>query len=195
MALAAREHRAAVVEVEMSGLQKLDAEQPDIALPADDLISRKSRMFAHPEEVVDDLELTLADKRSLLASWASDALGVEDSPSLRQLPSGAVVRVDDIMAALKSLDLHEPCHEASLTFSQSFARRHSKPAARRRNVRPEDDDDPPPSAASARRPSGWKILTGVRRDSTNRYLDITNGPPASTTAHSREISVGGRSAA
>jgi hypothetical protein len=96
MALAVREHRAAVVEVEMSGLQKLDADQPNIAL-ADDLLSKKSPVFAHPEEVLDDqtLTLTLADKRSLLASWASDALGVNDSPSLRQLPSGAVVRVDD----------------------------------------------------------------------------------------------------
>jgi hypothetical protein len=196
MTLAAREHRAAIVEIEMSGFQKLHADQPNMALPADDLLSeRRSRTFAHPEQVVDDQELTLADKRSLLASWASDALGVEDSPSLRQLPSGAVVRVDDIMAALKSLDVHEPHHEASRTFSQSFARRRSKPAARRRNVRPEDDDDPPPSAASARLPLGWKMLTGVRRNSTNRYLDITNGPPAPTTALSQQISVGGRSAA
>jgi hypothetical protein len=153
MALAAREHRAAVVEVEMSGPQKLDADQPDIAL-AHDLLSKKAPVFAHLEEVLGDHTLTLAAKRSLLASRASDALGVEDSPSLRQLPSGTVVRVDDIMAALKSLDLHEPRHEASLTFSQSFARRRSKPAARLRNVRPEDDDDPPPSAASARLPSG-----------------------------------------
>jgi hypothetical protein len=194
MALAAREHRAAVVEVEMSGPQKLDADQPDIAL-ADGLLSNKTPVFVHPEEVLGDHTLTLADKRSLLASWASDALGVEDSPSLRQLPSGAVVRVDDIMAALKSLDLHETRHEASPTFSQSFARRRSKPAVRRRNVGPQDDDDPPPSAVNAGLPSGWKILIGARRHSTNRYLDITNEPPASTTAHSREISVGGRSAA
>jgi hypothetical protein len=85
MALAAREHRAAVVEVEMSGLQKLDADQPNIALRADDLLSNKSRILAHPDEVVDDQELTFADKRSLLASWASDALAVENSPSLRQI--------------------------------------------------------------------------------------------------------------
>jgi hypothetical protein len=140
------------MEVEMSGLQKLGADQPNIALPANDLLLEKSAVFAHPEEVLDDLTLTLADKRSLLASWASDALAVEDAPSLRQLPSGAVVRVDDIIAALKTLDLHELRHEASWAFSQSFARRRSKPAARRRSMRPEDDDDPPPSAASARIP-------------------------------------------
>ena len=83
----------------MSGLQRVDAGQPNIAPPADDLLSRKSLVFAHPDEVVDDQELKLADKRSLLASWASDALALEDSPSLRQLANGAVVRVDDIMAA------------------------------------------------------------------------------------------------
>src|ERR1700712_3753849 len=110
----------------MSGPQKLDADQPTIAPAADDLVLEKSPVFVHPEEVIDDQTLALANKRSLLASWASDALAVEDAPSLRQLPSGAVVRVDDIIAALKTLDLHEPRHEASLTFSQSFARRRSR---------------------------------------------------------------------
>jgi hypothetical protein len=106
----------------MSGLQKLDPDQPNVALLADDLLSEKLAVYTHPGEVLDDQTLTLADKRSLLASWASDALAVEDAPSLRQLPSGAVVRVDDIIGALKTLDLRENRHEASLTFSQSFAR-------------------------------------------------------------------------
>lgn len=134
----------------MSGLQKLDPDQPNIALPLDDLIATKSGTFAHPDEVVDDQELTLADKRSLLASWASDALAVEDAPSLRQLASGAVVRVDDVLAALKSLDLDKSRHEAAATFFKSFPRRRGKPAARRLKLRPEDDDGPPPPAASAR---------------------------------------------
>ena len=142
----------------MSGPQIVDAGQPYMAMPADDLVSTKSLVFAHPAEVVDDQELTLADKRSLLASWASDGLAVEDSPSLRQLPSGAVVRVDDIMGALKSLDFHEPRHEVSLTFAQSFARRGGKPTLRRRYLRPEDDDEPPPCAGSARIPTPKKNL-------------------------------------
>jgi hypothetical protein len=171
MALAAREDRAAVVEVEMSGLQKLDADQPSIAR-ADDQFSKKSAVFAHPEEVLADQTLTLADKRSLPASWASDALAVQDSPSLRQLPSGAVVRVNDLIAALKTLDLHEPRHEASPTFAQSFARRRSKPAARRRNMRPEDDDDPPPSAASARIPVARNVLIACNGDGF--WSDIAN---------------------
>src|SRR4051794_23355882 len=97
----------AVAEVEMAGLQEIGASQLRIVLPAGDLPSKRSQTFTHPGEVVNDQELSLSDKRSLLASWASDARAVENSPGLRQLSSGAVVRVDDIMAALKSLDPHE----------------------------------------------------------------------------------------
>ena len=82
MTLAARgKHPGGCCEIEDERTSKLDANQPTIAL-ADDVISEKSAVFAHPEEVLDDQTLALADKRSLLASWASDALGVEGSPSL-----------------------------------------------------------------------------------------------------------------
>src|SRR5580698_2802603 len=179
----------------MSRLQRADDSQHNTARPRDNLTLNKSPIFTYPEEILGDQTLTIADKRSLLASWASDALEVEDSPLLHQLQRGAVVCVDDIIAALKTLDLHEPRHEASRTFSQSFARRRSKPVARRRDTRPEDDNDPPPSAASARLSSAWRILTGALRESPSRYLGATNEPPASATGHSREISIGGRSAA
>jgi hypothetical protein len=160
----------------MNGLQKLDADQPNIVLLADDLLSRKSRTFAHPEEVVDDQELTLADKRSLLASWASDALAVEDAPSLRQLASGAVVRVDDVMAALKSLDLDEPRHETAATFFQSFPRRRSKPAARQVKLRPQDDDEPLPPSVSAGIPAARNILIACNGGSrTGTWSDVANG--------------------
>jgi hypothetical protein len=142
----------------MSGLQRVDAGQPNIASTVVDLLSRKSLLLAHPDEVVDDQELTLADKRSLLASWASDALAVKDSPSLRQLASGAVVRVDAVMTALKSVDLYEPDHKSSATFPQPFARRGAKPTPKWRNLRPEIDDEPPPCAASARIPTPQKNL-------------------------------------
>lgn len=185
MTFAARNHRAALLrEVEMSGLQEVGAGQPKISLPADDLLSRKSLVFAHPGEVLSDQELGLADKRSLLASWVSDAFAVENFPSLRQLTSGAVVRVGDIMDALKSLD--EPRHEAAFTISQSFARRGGKPIARRRHRGPRDNDEPPPPAVGASIPPAWKVLIGAWQDSTS---------PASATGYSREISVGGRSAA
>jgi hypothetical protein len=178
----------------MSRLQQLAAEPLNIALPADDLRSQKSQTFTHPQEVLDDRELALSDKRALLASWASDALAIENSPSLRQLSSGAIVRVDDIIAALRSLDLSEPRRrELVWTFSQSFARRLRRTAVSRRHLRPDDDDDPPPSAAGARIPAGWTVLS-VRRGNPDRVLDVTNGSAASGLRKSREISFGGRSA-
>ena len=140
----------------MSGLHKFVADPPNIAAPADDLLSRKSRTFAHPDEVVDDQQLTLADKRSLLASWASDALAVEDA-LVAPVGDGAVVCVDDVIAALKSLDLDElphEGHEAAVTFFQSFPRRRSKPTVRRLKLRPDNDDWPPPRAARAMIPVG-----------------------------------------
>jgi hypothetical protein len=60
--------------------------------------------FGHPSEVVDDPDLTLNEKRAILASWASDACAIEAAPELRSRPSGTLVRFDDIMEALRTLD-------------------------------------------------------------------------------------------
>jgi hypothetical protein len=60
--------------------------------------------FAHPLDVVRDPDLTLDEKRAILASWASDACAVEAAPELRQTPGGNTVRFDDIMDALRLLD-------------------------------------------------------------------------------------------
>ena len=60
--------------------------------------------FAHPTDVVRDPDLTLNEKRAILASWASDACALEAAPELRAAPTGAVVRWDDIMDALRTLD-------------------------------------------------------------------------------------------
>jgi hypothetical protein len=60
--------------------------------------------FQSPMDVVDDPELTVQEKRAILASWASDACAVEAAPDLRSPPSAPVVRFDDIMDALKRLD-------------------------------------------------------------------------------------------
>ncbi len=63
--------------------------------------------FAHPSEVVNDPDLTLNEKRAILASWASDACAIEAAPELRAGPHGSPVRFDDIMDALRALDKHE----------------------------------------------------------------------------------------
>lgn len=60
--------------------------------------------FSHPREVVNDPDLTLNEKRAILASWASDACAVEASPALREGPAGKPVRYDEIMDALRTLD-------------------------------------------------------------------------------------------
>jgi hypothetical protein len=60
--------------------------------------------FGHPSEVVNDPDLTLNEKRAILASWASDACAIVASPELRAGPQGSPVRFDDIMEALRNLD-------------------------------------------------------------------------------------------
>jgi hypothetical protein len=64
-----------------------------------------ARAFSHPLDVARDADLTLNEKRAILASWASDACAVEAAPELRCAPgSGPLVRFDDVMDALRTLD-------------------------------------------------------------------------------------------
>ncbi|MGA0533805.1 hypothetical protein [Hansschlegelia sp. KR7-227] len=96
--------------------------------------------------------MDVESKRALLASWASDARAVEHAPMLRQLDSGAVVKLDDVLSALRSLDADQV---ATVRLFSSAADRRRKPPLRlfgRRPTRPEDPDDPhePPPAAAAR---------------------------------------------
>ena len=69
-----------------------------------DALLHPAKAFRHPMDVVRDNDLTLNEKRAILASWASDACAVEAAPELRHPPSTPVVRFDDIMDALKRLD-------------------------------------------------------------------------------------------
>jgi len=69
----------------------------------DDLL-HPADAFGHPSEVVNDPDLTINEKRAILASWASDACAVEAAPDLRVSSKGAPVRFDDIMDALRTLD-------------------------------------------------------------------------------------------
>jgi hypothetical protein len=63
-----------------------------------------AQAFGDPSEVVDDPDLTLNEKRSILASWASDACAIEAAPDLRSNPSGPPARFDAILEALRTLD-------------------------------------------------------------------------------------------
>ena len=69
-----------------------------------DELLHPAQAFGHPSEVVNDPDMTLNEKRAILASWASDACAVEAAPELRAAPRGSIVRFDDIMEALRTLD-------------------------------------------------------------------------------------------
>jgi hypothetical protein len=81
----------------------LSARKIPCALNLDDIL-RPADAFSHPQEVVGDPDLSINEKRAILASWASDACAVEAMPSLRKSPIGAMVTFDDVMDALKELD-------------------------------------------------------------------------------------------
>lgn len=78
-------------------------DRPDPTFELDELL-HPAQAFDHPSDVVDDPDLTLNEKRAILAAWASDACAIEAAPELRASPRGAPVRFDDIMEALRALD-------------------------------------------------------------------------------------------
>lgn len=61
--------------------------------------------FLHPRDVLKDPDLSTADKRAILSSWASDASAVQDQPSLRWLlGTPEPVPFADVRDALMRLD-------------------------------------------------------------------------------------------
>jgi hypothetical protein len=66
-------------------------------------------VFSHPRDVVTDPKLSLAEKRAILASWASDASAIASCPALRA-PDGlkAPLHIDEILEALQALDGEGP---------------------------------------------------------------------------------------
>ena len=109
--------------------------------------------FDHPHDVLDDTRLTADEKRALLAFWASDANAVPHLPTLRQLPNGSIVKLNDILNALKALD---GCVDVTLIqgrcvplWQRSLQRRRGVSSLKwfRYGRRSDDDDDPPPCPA------------------------------------------------
>ena len=95
-----------------------------------DELLHPAQAFSHPSEVVNDPDLTLNEKRAILASWASDACAIEAAPALRPAAKGGHVRFDDIMEALRALD------------KQAHGTRYRNPfGARYRMTRKDDDND------------------------------------------------------
>lgn len=121
-----------------------------------------------PADVVSAPGLTETEKRAVLASWISDARAVLNVPALRKLKNGAVVRVDDILHALKSLD-----EEGTSPGDRTTSSKPNAPARRPRRTRlskwlgivihsgrsDDDDDDPPPCPAAVGLPIGPPLVT------------------------------------
>jgi hypothetical protein len=101
----------------------------------DDLL-HPAQAFECPQGVVEDPDLTVNEKRAILASWASDACAVEAVPALRRPPgSRRVVTVDEILDALRTLDKIAQSDAPQAAWARRQVRRESLSEFRRRRLR------------------------------------------------------------
>lgn len=112
-----------------------------------DVLFRPAAHYQSVDEVLNDGELSAAEKRVILSSWASDMYAIESCPWLREVPGMThPVSLKDILAALRQLD-------------------------------PDNDDDPPPRGAAAMRIIPLTRLNvfcrGGRKFGPNREAKIT----------------------
>jgi hypothetical protein len=99
-----------------------------------------SRAFRHPLDVVRDADMTFAEKRSVLASWASDACAIESNPALRASATGNVVNYDDVIDALQSLDAGQSVDASTYAFKRRQRRRRWSDWKGRRRGGPDNGD-------------------------------------------------------
>ncbi len=129
-----------------------------------------------PDDVLNHPTMQADEKRALLASWVSDARAVPDRPALRRLDNGAVVALDDILRALKSLDDDEdwvttPARVSPRPDPLNRRRRAAMVGQLARTVRRhrrDDDDEPPPCPAVAGRP-----VARVSTDAIGQVLGLS----------------------
>ena len=105
-----------------------------------DALLHPSRAFRHPMDVVRDTDMTIAEKRSVLASWASDACSIESNPALRAAATGNVVSYDEIIDALQSLDAGQSADTAAYAFKRRQRRRRWSDWKGRRRGGPDNGD-------------------------------------------------------
>jgi hypothetical protein len=112
-----------------------------------DALLHPAQAFEHPLNVLQDLDLTLNEKRAILAAWASDACAVEAVPALRQAPGGSrAVPVDDILDALRVLDKVAHACAADPAKVRRMLRRKRRDAFDGRSARDSDESRHDPSA-------------------------------------------------
>jgi hypothetical protein len=104
-----------------------------------DALLHPAQAFAHPRDVVGDADLTLNEKRAILASWASDACAVEAAPALRHAPgTERPVTVDEILEALCALD--KQANEQAVDTSRFRRAVRRRAIERLRSLRPKGSD-------------------------------------------------------
>jgi hypothetical protein len=115
-----------------------------------DELLHPAQAFGHPNDVVSDADLTINEKRAILASWASrwasDAAAVEAAPALRIRPGASrPVSADEILKALRALDeLASAAARASMgDRNRRQARRRSIEGFRQRRGTSGTDRGPP----------------------------------------------------
>jgi len=108
-------------------------------------IAALSCCFLSPEEIVRDYNLSLDEKRRLLASWASDARSIKDHPTYRLIDSGQVVPLAEILKAIAALDQEERNSLVRGCRSDEQQEKREKPKDSKDDDDP--DDDPPPVPA------------------------------------------------
>jgi hypothetical protein len=99
-----------------------------------------SKAFQHPLDVVRDPDMTVAEKRSVLASWASDACATESKPALRASATGSIVSYDDIIDALQALDTGQSADTVTYAFKRRQRRRRWGDWKSRRRGGPDSGD-------------------------------------------------------
>ncbi|POR40600.1 hypothetical protein CRT23_22835 [Methylobacterium sp. V23] len=111
-------------------------------------------VFRRPQEVLAHPLMSQAEKRTILAAWASDACALENAPGLRCLAGcrAEPVSLDAVLNALAALDQGSPGETIRCTNTLASPRRRLQRFLNlRRHIRPgrrNDDDDPPPCPAA-----------------------------------------------
>lgn len=154
----------------MNGVQTTeDGGSRVVTAGAHEASSGRAGGFMSAGEVAGDPGLTVAERREILASWASDARTVPGAPTLRQLDNGAVVRVADVLRALGTLGDAAGGRRAGAGRVRLLARVRRRSlgrlgAALWRRWSDDDDDEPPPCPAVAGRPMGGPLAGGEAVD-------------------------------
>lgn len=92
--------------------------------------------YRHPMEVAYHAQLSAAEKRAILCSWAANAGAIEAAPLIRRDPeTGVDARYDEVVDALRALDEEEARHErAGRILGKTRAAIHLAASAPRRRI-------------------------------------------------------------